>query len=179
MGTRRRIRLYDFPIYPCIIPHQLISRPLTPPLLLHRLPRLNPLGLDRSLHKGRSPPLCGLRSRISRQILRRLGLRWRHSRRHGRWYRPSLRDNGLLHLHEDRGNHQAQGQRSGCQAALHLPNLYGYLPQRWHQGHQPWGERGGNTADYELGVAVWVVEAGGDGDTEGHGEGEWGEDDCG
>jgi hypothetical protein len=67
----------------------------------YSLPGSHSLGLDRSLHQGRRPPLRRFGSRILRQVLRRARLRRWYLGRHGRRSCASIRHYGLLHVHED------------------------------------------------------------------------------
>lgn len=78
------------------------------------LPRIDPVGVDRSFDQGCGPAVRGGRDRDGCDG-RRLGsgLGW-IARRDGRWNRAGVRDRRLLHVHEDGRDHEEQdgGQRS-------------------------------------------------------------------
>lgn len=83
--------------------------------------------MDRSFDQGRRAPLRCLRGRILRAVLRRRALRSWHKRRYGGRSSTSIRNNGLLHMHEDGRNHKAQGRRLGHKAAGDHGDIHEYL----------------------------------------------------
>ena len=119
----------------------------------------HPLGLDRSLDQGRRSPLCRIRGRVLCAFMGLLGIRRRHLWWCHGWCSASLRDHGLLHLHEDGRNHQAQGGGHWSRPSQHLGYIHGHLSPRGYPWYQQGCQCSSCQAMYELGISVSCLHA--------------------